>query len=70
MLGIGKHGKWSVWVFEIDCEKLAVVAAKGIGTSRSMLVKHFRSRAIVGHRYPIVSINFHEHVMTGMVVLR
>jgi len=35
-----------------------------------MLVKHFRSRAIVGHWYPIVSIDIHEHKMTGMMVLR
>ena len=32
--------------------------------------KHFRSRAIVGHWYPIVSIDFHEHVMNYMMVLR
>jgi len=31
--------------------------------------KAFRSRAIVGHWYPIVSIDFHEHDMTGMMVL-
>jgi len=35
-----------------------------------MLVKHFRSRTIVGHWYPIVFIDFHEHAMTGMMVLR
>ena len=43
---------------------------KGIGTCSSILVKHFRSRAIVGHWYPIMSIYFHEHAMTGMMVLR
>ena len=43
---------------------------KGIETYNNMLVKHFRSRAIVGHWYPIVSIDFHEHAMTGMMVLR
>jgi len=32
--------------------------------------KVFMSRAIVGHWNPIVSIDFHEHVMTGMMVLR
>jgi len=40
---------------------------KGIETCNSMLVKHFRSRAIVGHWYPIVSIDFHEHALTGMM---
>ena len=35
-----------------------------------MLGEHFRNRAIVGHWYPIVSIDFHEHVMTSMMVLR
>ena len=32
--------------------------------------KEFKIRAIVGHQYPIVSIDFHEHAMTGMMVLR
>jgi len=32
--------------------------------------KVFRSRAIVGHWYPIVSIELHEHAMTIMMVLR
>jgi len=32
--------------------------------------KAFRNRAIVGHQYPIVFIDFHEHAMTGMMVLR
>ena len=35
-----------------------------------MLVKHFKTRAIVGHWYPIVSIDFHEHAMTDMMVFR
>ena len=35
-----------------------------------MLVNHFTNRAIVGHWCPIVSIDFHEHAMTGMMVLR
>ena len=35
-----------------------------------MLVKHFRGRAIMGNWYPIVSIDFHEHDMIGMMVLR
>jgi len=35
-----------------------------------MLVKHFRNRAIVGHWYPIVSIDFHDHVMTSMMIFR
>jgi len=43
---------------------------KGIGTCNNMLVEHFRSRAIVGNWYPIVSIVFHEHAMTSMMVLR
>jgi len=43
---------------------------KGIGTRNSTLVKHFRSRAIAGHVYPIMSIDFHKHAMTGMMVLR
>jgi len=43
---------------------------KEIGTCSSMLVNHFRSSAIVGHWYLIVSIDFHEHAMTGMMVLR
>jgi len=47
-----------------------VVAAKSIGASIDMLVKNFMSRVIVGHWYPIVSINFHEQAMTNMMVLR
>ena len=35
-----------------------------------MLVKHFRNRAIMGYWYPIVSIDFHEHDMISMMVLR
>jgi len=35
-----------------------------------MLAEYFRSRAIMGHWYPIMSIYFHEHVMTNMMVLR
>lgn len=35
-----------------------------------MLVKHFKSRANVGQWYLIVSIDCHEHVMTGMMVFR
>jgi len=35
-----------------------------------MLVEHFKSRDIVGHWYTIVFINFHEHAMIGMMVLR
>ena len=31
--------------------------------------KLFTRRAIVGHWYPIMSINYHEHTMTGMMVL-
>ena len=33
-----------------------------------MLVEYFRSRGIVGHLYPIVSIGCHEHTMIGMMV--
>ena len=44
--------------------------SKRIETRSNMLVKHFRSRAIVGHWYPIVSIVFHEPAMIGMMVLR
>ena len=43
---------------------------KEIGTCNNMVVKHFKSRAIVGDWYPIVSIDFHEHVMTSMMVVR
>ena len=32
--------------------------------------KVFKSRAIVGHWYPIMYIEFHEHGVTGMMVLR
>ena len=55
-----------------DCKWLQELVAveKGIGTGNNMLVKHFRSRAIVGHWYPIMSIDFHEHAMTSMMVLR
>jgi len=42
---------------------------KEIGTYSSILVKNLRSRAIVGHWYPIMSIDFHEHDMTGMMCL-
>jgi len=49
--------------------KLAATT-KGIGTFNNMPLKHLRSRAIVGHWYPIVSINFYEHSMTGMMFLR
>ncbi len=40
---------------------------KGIETCNNMLVKHFRSKAILGHWYPIVSIDVHEHAMTSMM---
>lgn len=43
---------------------------KEIRTCSSMLVEDFRSKAIVGHWYPIVSIDFHENVITDMMVLR
>ena len=46
-----------------------VVAVKKIGVGSSMLVKHFRSRVIVGHWYPIVSIDCYEHSIIGMMVL-
>ena len=67
VLGIGKHGNsrlggWN-WLQAIATTK------KGIETCNNMSVKHFRSRAIVGHLYPIVSIGFHEHAMTDMMVL-
>ena len=42
---------------------------KGIGIRNSTLVKNFRRRAIAGHLYPIVSIDFRKHAMTGMMVL-
>ena len=51
-------------------QELPTSAVKGIGTSCSMLVNHFKTRAIVGHRYPIVSIDFHEHCMRSMMVLK
>jgi len=56
-------GGWN-WLQEL------VPTTKGIGIGSNMLVKHFRSRAIVGHWYPIISIDFHEHAMAGMMVLR
>jgi len=43
---------------------------KVIGTISIMLVKHFKSRVVVGHWYPIVSIDFHEHAMPSIMVLR
>ena len=48
----------------------SAATTKIIGTCSIMLVNHFRNRAIMGHWYPIVSIVFHEHVMTGMMVMR
>ena len=49
--------------------KELVASVEEIGTGSSMLVKYFRSKAIVGHWYPIVSIDFCEHAMTSMMVL-
>ena len=43
---------------------------KELRTGSSMLVKHFKSRAIMGHWYPIISNDCHEHAMTSMMVLR
>ena len=33
-----------------------------------MLVKKSMSKDIMGHQYPIISIDFNEHVMTNMMV--
>jgi len=41
---------------------------KETGTCSSMSMKHFKSGAIVGHWYPVVSIDFHEHAMTSMIL--
>jgi len=35
-----------------------------------MLIEHFRSRAIMGHWYPIISIDFCEHAMIDMMVFK
>ena len=40
---------------------------KCIEIGNNMLVKHFRSRAIMGYWYPTVSIDFHGHAMNGMM---
>jgi len=39
-------------------------------TGNNMLLKHFRNDVIVGHRYPIVSIDFHKYAMTSMMIFR
>ncbi|MCY6488315.1 hypothetical protein, partial [Actinobacillus pleuropneumoniae] len=49
---------------------MLVATIKGIGIGNKMLVTHFKRGAIVGHWYPIVSIDFHENAMIGMMVLR
>jgi len=41
---------------------------KGIGTRNNMLVMHLKNRAIMGHYYPVASIDFHEYAMTCMMV--
>lgn len=64
-----KAWKFLVWVVVLTAIFL-VVTTKGIGTCNSMMVKDFRSMAIMGHWYPIVCIDFHGHVMTGMMFLR
>jgi len=54
-----------------NSKKLAVASVeKIIGTCSSMLVKEFRNRVVVVHWYPIMSIDFHEHAMVGMIILR
>ena len=68
MLCIGKHGKHLVWGGRNLLQELA--STKGIGIGYSMLINHFRSRSIVGHWYPIVFVDFHEHDMANMMVLR
>ena len=35
-----------------------------------MLVKNFKRRTIMGQLYPIMSNDFDDHAMTGMIVLR
>ena len=69
MLFIGKHGNMPSlgarnWL------KGLVGVEKEIGTSISMMVKHFRIKTIMGHWYLIVSIHCHDHAMTDMMVLR
>ena len=63
-----KHGN----AYLGDWNQLQALATmtKGIAACNSMLVKNLRSKAIVWHRYPIVSIDFHEHAMTDMMALR
>ena len=66
-------GTWMhehAWLSGRNRLQVLATTMKEIGTCNNMLVEHFRSRDIVGHWYPIVSIDFHEHIMTGMMVLR
>lgn len=64
------HGSMNMPIGWLNRLQELAAIVKEIGTCSSMLVKHFSSRAIVGHAYPIVSIYFHEHAMTYMMVLR
>ena len=50
------------WVVEIDCKDQKQQQKELENTAVCW------SRAIMGHWYPIVSIDFHEHAMIGMMV--
>jgi len=61
------------WKFPVGWLKLTTRInknSKGIETGSNMLVNHLRNKVIVGHWYLLVSIDFHEHAMTNMMVLR
>jgi len=71
VLGTRKHGNsWFGWLEMPNLGSMLEAITKGIEIGSSMLVKNLRIRAIVGHWYPIMSIDFHENAMIGMMALR
>lgn len=66
---IGNHGKFLVWVVGTCCKNVSSNSGRN-WNMQQYDGKAFKSSATRGHWYPIVSIYFHEHVMTGMMVLR
>jgi len=66
VLGIGNH-EIPGWVVKLT--SIISNNNKGNWNKKQYAGKAFNSRAMMGHWYPIVSIDFHQHAMTNMMVL-
>ena len=68
MFGTEKHGNFHTGWLKL----IASISSNNIRNcnKHQYVGRVVRSRSIVGNWYPIVSIDFHEHSMTGMMVLR